>query len=377
MRFLLLLACARLCRGRLPLAANAACRSPLTWPFISESVWNTPLGSDARFGFTGLYPQDDGPNLKPNCAPFSLGVDEMVFLPATAADPLVPWYNQGHWGPPKTPEAYCAVTGELVRSLHVPENFTSTNYGGNNPVALLQPDGESVLLVQPVYRCGPGSPFLARKPGTVVNIVTEDGNLGGHGGSGLSGLGGALRLGEMLPGAPPIAHAIQLEFFAHLFYYRPPSGNRSECFTWPATQCDGYVFANCSADPGCYGGTNPLMVPGALLAIPSGHVAAVNASLTTTPARRLLDVLSRFGGYVVDDTFWNASAITAEVGVAVEFKEAYGFDMATTANVEGAGVAWYKDFVALMRALYVVTNNRPDTQGGGGTPLAPPPPPFC
>ena len=356
--------------------SSLPCRSPLKWPFNSSSIWNTALGSSATFAPTALFPPSGGPR----AAFFSLGVDEMVFLPASGSDPLTPWYNQGHWGQPKTPAAYCTVTGPQLESLHVPFNFTSTNFGGNNAVSLLLPDQETVLTMQPVYRCSPGSPLLALLPAPgqgTANLVTESGNLGGHGGSGLSGLGGALRLGEMLPASPPIPHAIQLEFYAHLFYYLPPSGNHSQCYTWPATQCDGYCFSNCTENPGCYGGSNPHLLPGALLAVPASEVAAVNASLSTAPARRLLQVLATFGGYVVDDTYWNATGITAEKGVAEEFSAAYGFGMVTDANAKGEGAQWYGDFLTLMRALQVVTNNRPETQGGGGAPLAPPPPPFC
>ena len=372
---------------------ESECRIPTLWPYNGTSIWNTPLGSGAVWGYTSLFPQDDGPNLTPKCAPWALGVDEMVFLLASGSDPTVPWYSQGHWGPPKTPEAYCAITGALVGQLHVPFNFTSPSggasgnpgpsvaWGGNYAVSLLQPDQETVLTTQPVYRCAPGSPWLAELPrqpgGGYSNIVKDSGNLGGHGGSGLSGLGGAIRLGEMLPGAPPIRHALQLEFYAHLFYYLPPDGSRAECFSWPATQCDGYCFSPCDKNPGCYGGTNPLLRPGALLGVPREDVPAVNASLATPPARRLLEALSTFGGYIVDDTFWNATAVTAERGVREEFKAAYGFDMNTTAAATGAAGLWYRDYLLLMRSLYVVVNNAPQTQGGGGEPLAPLPPPFC
>jgi len=208
------------------------CRSPLSWPWNSSSIWNTPLGSAAEFGYTSLYPEDDGPNLTPRCSFWALGIDEVVFLPTTNADPIVSWFNQGHWGPPKTPEAYCSISGEEIGKLHVPYNFTSplggasgnpgpsTAWGGNYPVVLLQPDQQTVLLSQPVYRCAPGSPWLSRKPQDgfeYANIVTDNGNLGsGHGGSGLSGLGGAIRMGEMLPNSPPIRHALQIEFWAQV-----------------------------------------------------------------------------------------------------------------------------------------------------------------
>ena len=97
---------------------------------------------------------------------------------------------------------------------------------------------------------------------------------------------------------------MQLEFYAHLFYFRPPTGNRSDCYSWPAVQCDGYAFAPCSQDPGCYGGTTHGMRPGALLAIPQAAAQSLNATLSTEPARRILGALSTFGAYVVDDTYW-------------------------------------------------------------------------
>lgn len=357
-------------------ASSESCRSPLVSPFNASSIWNTGLGGGAVFGETGLFPAD-GSNAS---AFYNLGIDEMVFLAATGADPLVPWYAQGHWGPPDTPAAYCNVTGPLLQYLNVPSNFTSVSFGGNNAVSFLQPDGETIVTAQPVYCCEPGAPILALPPPAgekSSNIVTDDGRLGGHGGSGLSSLGGALRRGEMLPAAPPIAHSLQLEFYAHLFYYLPPNGNHSECFSWPANTCDGYAFAPCAQNPGCYGGVVPAMRPGALLAVPAAGVPALNASLATAPAKRLLAALATYGAYVVDDTYWNATGITAEVGVREEFRSAYGFDMNTTATQRGAAGLWYGDFLALMRALKVVTNNAPQTQGGGGAPLAPPPLPFC
>lgn len=287
--------------------------------------------------------------------------------------------RQGHWGGPTTPAAYCTVTGPEVRALHFPSSVNISTFGNNNAAALLLPDNDTLQLMQPLYVCGGGSPVLALElpQGENSTSIRGPGTLGGHGGSGLNAIGGTIRLGELLPGAPPIAHALKLEFYAHQYYYRPPSGNRSQCFHWPAVACDGYCF-DCAGSPDeCYGGANPLLTPGALLAVPPDAAPALNASLRTAPARRALAALATFGGYLVDDTAWNASSICTEHGVQDEFRATYGFAFGVNANERGSAGAWYADLVAIFRALAIVVNNGPATPGGGGTPLAPPPPPFC
>ena len=188
---------------------SQTCRSPLTWPFNSTSIWNTPLGSNALFEPTNMFLPGDGNR----SAFYRWDNDDMSFVASTGQDPNVPWYNQGHWGGPATPEAYCTVTGNQVGSIRVPANYSWCNPGNNNAGSFLLEDGETVLNVQPTYVCEPGAPVLALVPErgqNTSNIIRDAGTLGGHGGSGLSGLGGALRLGEILPGAPPIRHALQV-----------------------------------------------------------------------------------------------------------------------------------------------------------------------
>ena len=160
-----------------------------------------------------------------------------------------------------------------------------------------------------------------------------------------------MRRGELARGAPPIAHALKLELWAHWWYWGA-RGNRSNCFWWPAVACDGYF--NSATDKGAYNGSNPLVRPGALLAIGAADAAALNGTLRSEPARRLLAALATFGGYLVDDTYWNASAICTEHGVEDDFREAWGWNFTVTANEQA-----------------------PAAPGGGGAPLAPPPPPFC
>jgi hypothetical protein len=113
--------------------------------------------------------------------------------------------------------------------------------------------------------------------------------------------------------------------------------------------------------------------------VPPTDVERVNATLQTEPARRLLAALSTYGGYLVDDTAWNATALCTEHGVADEFKDEWGFSFGVDLHSEPntAQRAWYDDLLALFRALAVVESNSALAPGGGGSPLAPPPPPFC
>lgn len=358
-------------------ADTPVCRDAKEWPFNASSIWNTAIGDAATLVPAHLFDPADirGDGAR---AFWNFHSDDDYFFVTLASDPLVPWYNQGHWGGPASATAYCNTTGSLVQQLRFPADATVEMWGNNNAAALLQPDGDTLVLTQPLYVCSPGAPVLSildRAHGTAS--IRGDGALGGHGGSGLSALGGAVRRGELARGAPPIAHALKLELFAHWWYYRPLNGSREDCFSWPAIACDGY-FNSCATDKGCYNGTEPNVRPGALLAIGATDAAALNASLATEPARAILRALATFGGYLVDDTYWNATAICTEHGVADDFAVEWGFNFTVTAgDVTPGARAWYGDLLAIFRALSVVTSNAPDAPGGGGVPLAPPPPPFC
>lgn len=354
----------------MPSASAVPCRDQNLWPFSDTSYWNHPLGDGAQFSpanlFAGLRKGEE--------APYAMQSDPDWFIVPTAADPILPWVNQGFWGAPAA--AYCNYTGPLVPGgIRFPNNLIVNNFGNNNGAAILQQDNRTLLLIQPIYHCQAGAPVtaLANTPGGMTADIRGNGIGGGHGGSGLSSFGGTIRLGELLPAAPPMRHALKLEFFAAQYFYLPRPCNRTLCYRWPATNCDGYV---CST-PGAYNGTNPKLTPGALLAVPPALAVALNASLGTLPARKLLAALSTYGGYVVDDTFWNATSICTEEGVATEFQAAYGFPFTVTSKSTGAAAAWYADQLALFRALQIVDNNSPTSVGGGGVPLAASPPPFC
>jgi hypothetical protein len=196
------------------------------------------------------------------------------------------------------------------------------------------------------------------------DIVLGNGTWGAHGGSGLSSIGGTIRLGELLPDAPPIRHALKLQLYARDYYYNQRPG-----YVWPALGCDGYAFN--PDDPNRYGGHDIYLSPGSLLAIPSNMTVNVN----TVPGKKLLFALQNYGGYLCDDTYAVRGTVGTEHGVTDEFQTAYGYSFGS--GPTGPGATWYADMLALFQSLRVVINNSNRTMGGGGTPLQPPPPPIC
>jgi hypothetical protein len=195
----------------------------------------------------------------------------------------------------------------LRAQVRLPYNFTTGVAGGNNGLGVVLPDGTTLLQMQPAYRCAPGSAVIyAMREGCPQDYpeyvdLTSNGTLGAHGGSGLSAVGGMLRLGELLPDSPPIRHALKLELYAHQYYYgghdlNPPTasnGGRTQ-YVWPATGSDGYTRATGSGL--VYNGSNPLLAPGALLAIPAD--VAPTLRMKTVPGARIRDALVSYGGCV-------------------------------------------------------------------------------
>eukprot|EP00041_Stephanoeca_diplocostata_P013929 m.249357 g.249357 ORF g.249357 m.249357 type:complete len:439 (+) comp19518_c0_seq2:252-1568(+) len=389
--------------------APPACRQPFIQPFASTSIWNTPIGANARFvdaklytdfnttifhvdteymiGFTSDTPTDSDVGTK---------VDNRNVAGTSNAVPLVPVVNQGWWGgiPPavaaKCPVpsdanswCHCTVIGNISDHLPIPLDFTTNTTGNNEGTVKL--NETHVLQLQPVYRCGTTStsPLLAMWPNfmrypenhRILDVRTSNGTYGCHGGSGLSGFGGSIRKGELNASAPPIQHAIKIELYAYNWYYCGSRTNRSSCFRWPASSADGYAL-KCGQPPGCYNGTNPSLQPGSLLAVPTAAVSPTRKLLQTDIGKRFLDVLHAFGGYIVDDAAGapnhGRANICYEHGVEAEVREEYGLELSAK-----KGSPLFDDLIVVFRALQIVDNNGPASVGGGGAPVVQPPPPLC
>ncbi len=332
---------------QIKVTAISSGRDKWLWPFASTSIWNMPIGSGAVYTPANIQ-----------SVPF-VGADQEYFYKLNASDPLRPVYGPGSFGPGR-----CTGTQSVNISLPVPDNLivpdaTSTPYSTpNNASAFLMPDGQTLEQFEPLARCtAGGSVYGWRNPWGGISIY-GDGIKGTHFGSGLSSIGGSIRLGE-LTNNQPISHALKLDIWGqkYLYYSAAVPGYR-----WPAYIAD----ANAANQ---YQGTNPKLVQGALLAIPTGTTAA-SLNLQTPAGQKLFSALQNYGTYIVDDSGWNAHYFCVEKGVLEEFSATYGYGFETSSG------ALYNDYMKLLQALQIVDNNGPNNIGGGGTPRVPLAPPI-
>ncbi len=322
----------------------AGFRSPATWPFASTSIWNTPIGSGAVYVPAAIAPATQRTVVTDQ--------DIIVMQPTAPVTPIQ--FNGAGW----SGGSRCSG-GATMASAPIPSSLVVPSSKGNNSFAILMADGRTVLQGQPLARCAAGGPATTGSLAPAANLYT-DGTRGAHGGSGLSSLGGTIRLGELVPGAPPIRHALKVNLDGAMDYW--PIG-----FRWPAVKEDGY-------GPQRYGGKVPALQMGALLALPASlNLASLN--LQTGPGRMIAWTLQNYGAYCVDDAARPVFSIATETGpagaVVDQFQAGWGYSFVT-----GAGdTAWARDIATIFAHLDVVANNSPAAVGGGGVrrqPLAPP-----
>ena len=421
-------------------AATAAgssrpCRDRWLEPFHESSIWNTAIGSGAKFFPAGLFAHGDYRGL-----PGNFHNDQDWLVRTTLSDPITTWINQGDWnsekhgmcdivkgrhsGQPCGPETTlidgCHAQIRLPRTFTTasdcvdgPPNPTGSNcfspadHKNNNAMALLLPDNETLVQMQPVYRCGYyPAPFLARwgnntdgGPQNFDNVTSIFGKgVGGaHGGSGLSSIGGSIRLGELDPKSGPIGHALKIEL-GNWWYYgdaqlQPATvanGHRTQ-YVWPATGSNAQ-FVNGKATA-YYTGKNKYLAPGALLAIPASQATTVKS--TTPIGKKIRQAMIDYGAYIVDGSGHgenqdplrqNCVAICMDAEVNSEMRARYNWSMAYPHGVQRPDKATgqtpeqnelYNDLLNIFRALQIVTNNGPDNVGGGGKPRVPTKAPVC
>jgi hypothetical protein len=330
-----------------PRPTRAGTRNKLLWPFASTSIWNMPIGRGAVYVPAQIAP----PTIQ------SLTSDQDIIVMDPAAPLVGLLYSGAGW----SGGSRCTGTGSALASVPIPSNFTVSSDGHNDALAVLMPDGQTVLQGQPFARCAAGG------VGTLLALAPSDnlygnGILGAHGGSGLSSLGGTIRLNQLVPGGE-IRHVLKVNVDAAANLFPSPG------FRWPAIRHD-------SCAPGCYGGSVPALEMGSLLAIPSS-VNLTSLGLQTAPGRMLAWTLQNYGAYIADNTARSVFSIETESGpagsVATQFQQTWGYPFQAPA---GSGTPWSHDINLILAHLAVVANNSPATIGGGGAPLQPLAPPI-
>jgi hypothetical protein len=345
-------------------------RNKYKWPFASDSIWNVPIGSDARYVPAGIGV----------ATAMGMTVDEDVIVqrPQAPLKPVV--VNDAGWERGKT-RCGSLKPGETVYPdpVPIPADFaTDPGYLGETPnmsAAILMPDGQTIRQTQPFHVCGKGGTVTSQYRFPDENIGIGAGIAGAHGASGMSSIGGTVRVGELVPGST-IHHALKINLFGRLNYYY----DRREAtagYRWPARSADGYAG---DASSSCaYGGQVPAMRIGSLVALKPGFPIE---GLRTEPAKILARAFMDYGAYVVDDTCWDVYALTTEWGpdgrLIDEFRAAWGFPIETpamaTCSDTGRECQWAKDVAEIFTALHVVENNAPGSIGGGGVGRQPPAP---
>lgn len=319
------------------LVANGE-RDKYSWPFSYTSLFNYPIGSGAVYQPAGItYNKGGG-------YPTFFYEDEDIAILTPSAPPTSLYYSSVGW----TGGNRCLSTGRVLATVPIPDFYLMPNNGGNNTAGVLESDATTLEQNVPLTRCTVGGYGTTLAAYSSVSLYGDDPS-GSHGG-GLSALGGTIRLGEFLSGK--IHHPMKVDLWAAQYYH---------CCSpvWPGTRVDGYSTS------ATYGGTNPNLDPGALLALPPSFNVA---SLSTTPGKIIAQAFMDYGAYVVDDVGANGWAICTEQGpngrVVDEFQALYGYSMWKPLT----GSPFMNDMITIFQNLNIVTNNSPNSIGGGGTP---------
>jgi hypothetical protein len=334
---------------------RATIRDPLKQPFSSYSIWNMPIGNNAKFVHADLE----------KAMAAGMTIDEDIIVLKTDATETEIYTNYAGWNRNKD---RCQKEGPLLFSAPIPADFivSKDNWDGTTPnsgLAVLMSDGRTIKQTQPFARCVAGESGTSQYMFEDMDIY-GDGFYGAHGGSGLSAIGGALRVGELVS-EKPINHVLKINVFGkkNLYYDDVTKG-----FRWPAKRADGYAANN-------YGTTRTKPVNkecrmGALLAMPP-TIDLDKLGFETIPGRILAQAFRDYGAYIVDDTAWDVYAIVTEWGpdgrVADEFEEKWGFSMKQSTK----DTPWSRDMDRIFMNLHIVVNNSPESIGGGGKPVVP------
>lgn len=268
--------------------------------------------------------------------------DEVILATTSLTDPQVPFVASNSWG------NWCAATGPSQGTWYAPASPLLPAEVNNGLAVFLQPDG-MLVEISMFDDCGSyrGGWVLPNGASPVKPDVCQTDGFswwGGHGGSHLTALGGAIRLGE-LTGAGPIDHVLSVEVdHTHLFYGTSETDGYAG-FRWPANSADGYAGGS---GPGAYTGVIPALQMGSLLALPPAFSCA---GLATVPAQKICGALKVHGALVVDDP-WGTDevAFPVQFGVREEVFSSFGIEMHNAVGL------YANDIEAMFASMVVVDN---------------------
>ena len=306
----------------------ASGRDPLVWPFSRDSIWNLPIGSNARYVWGGIR--------HATSMAYFTDADILVLEPSAPATTV--YANSDDWGA----GTRCSAQGGALFTAPIPADFVvpGSHQGspdGDTPnaaAAILAADGHTIIQTQPFARCA------GQSPTSHYMFRSEDlygtGETGSHGGSGLSALGGTVRLGELVPGGT-IRHSLKLNIDSANFY--PGFGG----YRWPAWKSD--------AGGAGYGGSIPEVRMGSLLAPKADFPTN---TLETEPGKILAAAFRDYGGYIVDTSGWSIYNFVTERSpagsVQDEFNKVWGYSLNAGVGANG----WARDLDKIFTNLYVV-----------------------
>ena len=348
-------------------------RDPLKWPFASNSIWNTPIGSGAQYVHAHLpeVPSNDEWAMMVN-----KDLDRIIFKPNAPITTIK--VSDAGWDENRN---RCAPTGGVLANVPIPANFVVPNSRNNNAAAILAADGRTIIQTQPFTRCVAGGEATSWGAFLPVDLYGS-GITGAHGGSGLSSVGGTIRLGELRPLSNTtnlyqgMRHALKLNVDSREVLYKCQT--KAECSRWPAVSADNAAVGYYGSKPGAHVPSFAMRM-GALLALPA-DLDLTSLNLETDAAKQIAWTLQNYGTYIVDSTGGPGYDLSVEDGAdgafAEQFKQDWGFDFDQRVR---DNTPWVRDLRRLISRLHVVDNNSPTSVGGGGTPrqaLAPELPSF-
>lgn len=341
------------------------------WPFSRDSIWNTPIGSQARY-----VPQPVDPN---HIEGPHADLDIIILTPE--APDMEVFGTEYRWQAGTTQETRCKrYTDKPLATLPIASNYVTLFYKQskpNNAALIMRRDGRSLMQTQPFQACKGGyatsglrMPFDRNELLALDDIdIYGDGTYGMHGGSGLNTMGGAIRLGELTsPEIDSMRHTLKISFPGEQYLFFDQE--KRVGYRWPARKHD----TGAATD---YKARIPDAKIGVLRALKPGlDIEALG--LETLAARKLAWTLQNYGAYQVEGVPWPKMMIAVEESpegsVVEEVKSAFGFEFASN---DKAGNPWVRDLMRIVPHLQIVANNSEQTPGGGGTPLQPKAPDFC